>query len=139
MITTTASELNGNTLTIHVPMRFRRRGGQKRVVVPRDTPQRPMRSRDESPLVRILARAFYWKRLIETGEHVTLADLAAAENVDKSNLGKILSLTLLAPDIVESILDGTEPGDLQIEMLLKPFPAKWDEQRRFLATEAFDA
>ena len=136
MTITAVSETNGKTLTVHVSMRFRRRGGQKLVVVPGDAPQHPPRSRDESPLVRILARAFYLKRLIEAGEHLTLADLAAAENVDKSKLSKVLRLTLLAPDIVESILNGTEPEVLQIGRLLNPFPAEWDEQRQFLATDA---
>jgi hypothetical protein len=127
---------NGKTLTVHVPMSFRRRGGQKLVVVPSDAPRQPIRSRHESRLVKLLARAFYWKRLIDTGEYATLADLATAEKVNKSYLSKVLRLTLFAPDVVEVILDGTESDDLLVERLLQPFPVEWRKQRRWLVTEA---
>ena len=124
------------TVTVHVPMTFQNRGGRKLVVVPRNAPQRPPQRSIESPLARLLVRAFRWKRLLEIGEHATLADLAAAEKVDKSNLSKVLRLTLLSPDIVAAILDRTEPGDLQIERLLKPFPVEWEEQRDSLLSPA---
>lgn len=123
---------SGTTVSVHVPMTFRQRGGQKLVVVPNDAPQTPTRGRDESPLVKVLVRAFYWKRLIDTGEYATLADLAAAERVNKSYLSKVLRLTLLAPEIVETILDGKVPDDLPIERLLRPFTLEWELQRRSL-------
>jgi hypothetical protein len=120
---------DGATLTVHVPMSFRRRGGQKVVVVPGHAPQRSPRPRAESRPVKLLARAFFWKQLIETGEYATLADLASAEKVNKSYLSKVLRLALLAPDIVEAILDGEEDDDLRVEKLLLPFPAGWKRQR----------
>jgi hypothetical protein len=121
-----------NNVTVHVPMTFRNRGGCKLVVVPRDAPQRSPQRSIENPLAKVIVRAFHWKRLLEAGEYTTLAELAAVESIDKSNLSKALRLTLLAPDIVEAILDGTEHGDLQIERLLKPFPVEWEEQRQLL-------
>jgi hypothetical protein len=60
-----------------------------------------------------------------------LTELAAAEKVDRSFLGKLLSLTLLAPDLVEAILGGR--GDAGLPALLRPFPVCWHEQASSLA------
>ena len=45
------------------------------------------------------------------------------------NRGRVLRITLLAPEIVDAILDGRQPADLQVEDLLRPFPVGWREQR----------
>lgn len=130
-ITTTYSS-DGETLTVHVPMNFRRRGGKKLVVVPNDAQPRPAQSKPGSPLVKLIVRAFYWKRLFDSGDYATLGELAAAEKVDKSHLCKVIRLTLLSPDIIEAILDGTEPTGLEIERMLKPFPIVWGQQLAWL-------
>ena len=66
----------------------------------------PARTRADPALVKALARARRWKRLLESGRYGSLAELAAAEKIDRSYLGRTLRVTLLAPDIVEAILDG---------------------------------
>jgi hypothetical protein len=71
----------------------------------------PARMRADPALVEALARAYRWKRLLESGRFGSLAELAAAERIDRSFLGKTLRLTLLAPAIVEAILDGRQPTD----------------------------
>jgi len=55
--------------------------------------------------------------------------LAKAEKIDRGYLGRILLLTLLAPDIVEMILDGRQPPELGLPRLIKPFPVAWSEQQ----------
>ena len=113
-------------------MDLRRRGGRKVVVVPGDGAAEQAKQRvaavAERPLVKLLARAFYWKRLFVSGEYASLEELAAAENVDKSYLSKVLRLTLLAPNIVEAILEGLEPPELTIERLILPLPIEWETQ-----------
>ena len=64
---------------------------------------------------------------------VILTELAAGEKLDRGYLGKILMLTLLAPDIVEAILDGRQPAELGVHMLREGFPVEWGEQRAALA------
>jgi hypothetical protein len=83
-------------------------------------------------LVKALARAHRWKRLLESGRYGSLAELAAAEKIDRSYLGKMLRLTLVAPDIVEGILDGRQPPELGAPQLMEPLPAEWSEQRQAL-------
>jgi hypothetical protein len=45
----------------------------------------------------------------------------------------VLRLTLLAPDIVEAILDGRQPPELGVHVLREGFPVEWGEQRARLA------
>jgi hypothetical protein len=69
--------------------------------------------------------------MLEEGQFGTLAELAAAERISRSYVCRVLRLTLLAPEIVERILDGRHTAGLA--QLLKPFPVDWDEQREQLA------
>jgi hypothetical protein len=70
--------------------------------------------------------------MLESGEHASAADLAKAEKVNDSYLSRILRLTLLAPAIVQAIVDGQQPSTLQVDDLLKPLPADWKAQRLLL-------
>ena len=71
--------------------------------------------------------------MLESGEFATCEDLARAEKINPSYLGRVLRLTLLAPEIVEAIVDGRHPPGLQLEVLFKPFPIEWGEQRSILS------
>jgi hypothetical protein len=83
--------------------------------------------------VKALARAHRWKRLLESGRYGSLAEQAAAGRIDRSYLGEMLRLTLLAPDIVEAVLDGRQPAEIDLPALLDPMPGSWDEQRILIA------
>ena len=79
--------------------------------------------------------AFRWREMLETGTHATIAEIAAAEKINESFVGRVLRLTLLAPDIVEAILGGRQPADLQLELLLRPVPSDWTDQAILLLKE----
>jgi hypothetical protein len=66
--------------------------------------------------------------MLDEGAHATLEDLARAKGVAPSYASRVLRLTLLAPDIVEAILDGRQPAGLQLDDLLEGFPMVWEEQ-----------
>jgi hypothetical protein len=121
------------TLTVHVPLAVRRRGGRKIIVTPAGAELSPVRTktRADPSLVKALARAHRWKRLLENGTYASISELAAAEKIDRGYVGTILRLTLLAPDIVEAILDARQEK-LGLPALLKPLPPEWDCQRRRL-------
>jgi hypothetical protein len=93
----------------------------------------PTRTRAHPALVKALARAHRWKRLLESGHYGSLAELAKAEKIDRSYLGKMLQLTLLAPDIVEAILDAQQARSLALPALLDGVPGLWEQQRSRLA------
>ena len=120
-------------LTVHIPLTVRRRGGRKVVIAP-DGTEAPViaAARIDSTLVKALARAFRWRRMLETGRYATIDELAAAEKINASYVSRILRLTLLAPDIVEAILDGRQPEAMTLPGLLGPFAVEWGEQRAVL-------
>jgi len=120
------------SITVRVPLAIRRRPGRKTVVMPDTRQPVPMTARADPALVKALARAHRYQRMLDEGRHESLTDLAAAEKLDRSFLGKLLSLTLLAPDLVEAILDGR--CEASLPTLLRPLPACWQEQARALPT-----
>ena len=79
-------------------------------------------------MVKALARAFRWRKMLDDGVHATLEDLARAKGVAPSYVSRVLRLTLLAPEIVEAILDGRQPPELQLDDLLAGFPLEWAGQ-----------
>jgi hypothetical protein len=120
---------DGRTLTIRVPFALRKRGGRKLVVAPEGATWGAPRPRVDSTMVKAIARAHRWKRLLESGRFGSVAELAEAEKINQSYLCRVLRLTLLAPDIVEAILDGRQPPGIQLDVLLSPHPVAWPTQR----------
>lgn len=116
----------GDVFTVQVPFRLVKRGGRKEMVLPEGTSQRSQST--DSTLVKALARAFRWKRMLETGEFATIQDLADHEQIAPSYMTRIMRLTLLAPDIVEVIVDGTMLPGLTLARALEPFPVAWAGQ-----------
>jgi hypothetical protein len=122
---------DGITLTVRLPLHFRRRGGRKQVVTPAG--QRPIvveRTQIDSTLVKALARAHRWQSMLESGAYGSIAELATAERINSSYLARVLRLTLLAPDLVESILGGRhDPERVTLDTLMNALPIEWDAQR----------
>lgn len=115
-----------DTITLHVPFRIAKRGGRKEVQLPDGA---PVQLRTDNTLVKALARAFRWKRMLESGEFNTIAELAEHEGIAPSYMTRVLRLTLLAPDIVEAILDGKQGPEVTLGRLLEGFPVEWQSQR----------
>jgi hypothetical protein len=115
------------TLTLHVPFRFVKRGGRKEMQLPDSSP--PQGKTDNS-MVKALARAFRWQRMLNSGQFATIKELAVREGISPSYVTRVLRLTLLAPDLVEVILDGRQGPKVTLALLLEPFPATWWQQFR---------
>jgi hypothetical protein len=125
---------DGTTVTVRIPISICRRGGRKLVLAPdgSNVTTGPVRRHIDNAMVKAIARAFRWREMLENGTHATIAEIAAAEKINDSYVGRVLRLTLIAPDIVEAILDGRQPPQLQLDRLLKPFPNEWSLQRTAL-------
>ena len=131
MMSGVETRLDGSTLIVRIPMRFQRRGGRKRIVAPDGSGIVPTsKPQPDGTLVKALARAHRWQRVLESGEYGTLAELADAEDIGQSYVCRVLRLTLLAPDIVERILDGRPTA--RLAHFLKPFRVEWEQQRNQL-------
>jgi len=114
-----------DTVTLHVPFRVVKRGGRKEMQLPEGAIQ-PRKT--DNTLLKALARAFRWKRMLESGEFATIAELAEREVIAPSYMTRVLRLTLLAPDIVEAILDGKQGPEVTLAQVLEPFPVEWKRQ-----------
>lgn len=121
---------DSRTVTVHVPISIRKRGGRRLVLAPdgTDVTVAPVHRHIDSAMVKAVARAFRWREMLENGTHATIAEIATAEKINESYVGRVLRLTLLAPDIVEAILNGRQPAGAQLERLLKPLPVIWADQ-----------
>jgi hypothetical protein len=94
--------------------------------VPTSNPQ------PDGTLVKALARAWRWQRLLDDGVYASVSDIGDAENISKSYVSRILRLALLAPNIVEAILEERVDQPLMLEQLERQLPASWEQQRGHL-------
>ncbi len=115
-------------MTVRVPLTIRHRPGRKTVVTPALPGGLPTTATRADPaLVKALARAFRYQRLLDEGRYGSISEMATAERLERGYLGTLLRLTLLAPEIVEALLDGRGQC-LALPRLLEPFPMSWTEQ-----------
>lgn len=113
------------TLTVVIPLRVKSRGGRKAMVTPG---MLALERRQDITLIKAVARAVRWRRMLESGRFSTINGLAEAERINSSYVSRVLRLTLLAPDIIEAILDGRQPDRLTLPVLMQPFPVEWGQQ-----------
>ena len=90
------------------------------------------RPRVDNTIIKAVARALRWRKLIETGVHASIEEVAAAETINASYVGRVLRLTLLAPEIIEAIMEGRQPAGMTMAGLLTGFPVVWAELRAVL-------
>lgn len=115
------------TVTLHVPFRIVKRGGRKEMHLPPDAPRQ---RKADNTLVKALARAFRWKRMLDSGEFATIAELAERECIAPSYMTRVLRLTLLSPEIVEAILDGRQSAEVTLAGVLNDVPLVWERRKR---------
>lgn len=121
---------DGRTVTVRVPISIRKRGGRKLVLAPNGTniTTTPICRHIDNAMIKAIARAFRWREMLEDGTHATIAEIAAAEKINESYVGRVLRLALLAPDIVEVILGGRQPSEVTLAVLMRRFPVLWRAQ-----------
>jgi len=121
---------DGESIRIHIPLKFKRRGGRKEIIVPEGLEKFQSKKQPAKyALLVALTRAFRWKELLETGQISSMSELAKKFRVDPSYLSRILRLTLLAPNIVEAIINGGEPSGLSLAKLTMKLPMEWSDQQ----------
>jgi hypothetical protein len=91
-------EFDGSTITIRITMTWKRHGGRKVIITPDGSDAwAPAKSQRDETLIRALARAHRWKRMMEEGRYRSAGELAEAEGVTRSFVNRLMRLTLLAP------------------------------------------
>jgi hypothetical protein len=115
-------------------MQFQRRRGRTRIVAPDGSElARASKPQPDGTLVKALARAWRWQRMLDEGVYTSVSEIGDAENISKSYVSRILRLALLAPDIVEAILRGGACSGVVLDKLEEALPAEWKAQQSLLA------
>ena len=113
------------SITVRVPLAIRHRPGRKTVVTPITDGVAAVTTRADPTLVKALARAFRYQRMLDEGRYVSLTEMASAEKIDRGYLGRLLQLTLLSPNMVEAILDGRQSEEVTLAALWEGVPLEW--------------
>jgi hypothetical protein len=116
------------------PMQLKRRGVELRLIV---GDHNRSASIVDLSLLKAVARAHRWFDEISTGNARSLAAIAAREGLNVRYVGRLIRLAFLAPDIVESIVEGRQPMTLTAEALTRriDLPLSWCAQRTVLNVE----
>jgi len=120
------------SISVYVPITFKRAGGRKFIMTPTDPVQRFEEPKERDSLVNAIIRAFRWKEQIDNRIYTSMRHLADKEKISESYACRVFRLTLLAPDIIEAILSGRQPKTLTLAACLQPLPIEWEAQRRHL-------
>ncbi len=108
-----------------VPLNFKRKKGKLLLA---ETP----RAHDVG-IIEAVARAVRWNTLLDGGTYKSVSEIAMAEGLKPTSVGRLMRLARLAPDIVEQLLAGTQPQRLTLLWLMRnDIPALWPDQRRML-------
>ena len=119
-----------DVISVDLPMTFKLRGGRKVILLPDGTQGNPApMATIDNTMIKAIARAFRWQKLLENGTYGCLEEIARAEKIGGSFVSRVVRLALLAPDIVEAILAGKQPASLTLKDLMLPFPVEWEGQR----------
>jgi len=129
--------MDSDVISVDLPMTFKRRGGRKVIVLPDGTHGNPApMATIDNTMIKAVAPAFRWQKLLENGTYGCLDEIAKAEKIGPSFVSRVIRLALLAPDIVEAILAGKQPATLTLKDLMQPFPLEWARQRERFGVEA---
>jgi hypothetical protein len=115
-------------ITVHVPLKFVARGGRKSIFIPVADAPPPSQTHRNNALIKALARAHHWRKLIEDGGYASITELADTKGLNQSYACRQLRLTLLAPSIVTAILNGSDGAAISLKRALQPFPDEWAGQ-----------
>lgn len=127
--------VTGQQRVTTVPLTIRRKNNRKMLIPPPGYPSVLAAGGEDSAMIRTLGKAFYWQKLLDQGTYATIREMAVALKFEQGWMAETLRMTTLAPDIIESILEGTQPRTLNLQSLRgreRSFPRDWQEQRIFL-------
>jgi hypothetical protein len=122
--------VQGNIISIKVPLNMKRHGGRKFILIPKNIRINSPQGKPDETMVKALARAWMWQKALDSGKHSSIEELAVKNDINPSYISRMLRLNLLAPDIKQAILDGTQPRTFNLQGMLAPFPESWEEQAK---------
>ncbi len=124
--------ITGQQRVTTVPLTIRRKSNRRLLTPPPGSSSALGTGGEDLPMIRTLGKAFYWQKLLDQGKYPTVRDMARALKLEQGWVAEVLRTTTLAPDIIESILEGRQPRHLNLHALRgrnAQLPRDWQEQR----------
>ncbi len=120
-----------NCISIFIPMSIKKRGGgAATVILPKNRSLEDNKPNYDHRLITALTKAYKLQKTLTKHPNMSIISLAEKEGLTHGYVGRLLRLNLLAPDIIEAILNGKQPRDLKLkELITKEIPEVWQEQR----------
>ncbi|MBW7950020.1 MAG: hypothetical protein H3C55_11805 [Pseudorhodoplanes sp.] len=119
-----------STIRVVIPLKVKHRNGRPRIVPPDDVELEP--PSQEPHLLRAIARAWRWRRQLESGDVATIQDIADAEKVSDRFVGRMLRLAYLSPLVLERLLLYRKASAVSIKELAAAAELAWAEQENIV-------
>ena len=116
-----------DTIRLVIPLTIRKRNGRPKILPPDNVTVRQGRSQDPHVL-RAIARAWSWRRQLETGAASTIQDIAAAEKVSDRFVSRMMRLAYLSPEVLDHLVIRRVPPALSLNDLVSVADRPWAEQ-----------
>jgi hypothetical protein len=111
----TITAIDDKTISIFIPVEVKQRGESHQVIIPQHIAPEHANKNYDDVMIKAFAKAYKWKLMIDRGEVSDLMEIAKQEKVDRSYVGKLFRLNFVSPKIVEDIINGDQPRDLQLQ------------------------
>ena len=121
---------NAGAVTVRIPMQMKKRGGRKEIHVPEGLDATIQKTCYGNAFAIALARAHAWMDMLDSGKYRSIREMADSLGLCQTYVTRLLRFTLLAPDIIQAILDSKEPDGFSQNKLVGEIPADWTQQRR---------
>jgi hypothetical protein len=115
-------------MSVFIPLAVRKRNGRPRIVPPAQMAASDDADRVDPHVLRAIARAWSWRRKLESGEAATILDIAQAEDVTDRFVSRMIKLAHLSPPTLERLVLQKRSPTLSIKDLIATAELPWEEQ-----------
>lgn len=116
------------SMTVFIPLAIRKRNGRPKIVPPAEMVSASNNGGVDPHVLRAVARAWSWRRKLETGEVSTILDIAQADDVTDRYVSRMIRLAYLAPAVLEKLVLKRSPPAVSIKDLAAAAELPWAEQ-----------
>jgi len=119
--------MTDNTIRVVIPLTLRKKNGRPKILPPDEVTLRDGQAQDPHVL-RAIARAWNWRRQLESGAASTIQDVAAAVKVSDRFVSRMMRLAYLSPEVLERLVIHRIPPALSLTDLIAAADLPWAEQ-----------
>jgi len=120
---------DADSLKLTIDAQLKRCGREMRLILPGESDKKTP-ARFDATLIKAIARGYGWHQRLLSGKAISVEALSNELGFTKRYVNRIIRCALLAPDIIERVLEGRQPPGLTLNRLFRDIPADWAEQRR---------